>query len=164
MMNKRPYLGKTRKDIRDSIFSKQVKIRRDQIPDGWTVESADFVNKLLQRKPSNRLGYNGPEEVKQHKWLKTTEWQLLVDKKLTAPFVPKTGHDNFDETQANGLDKWQEENKELLEQNEELLRRNSIQNLFAGYDYDLDIIRKDTVLEKRKDAAIVKNASLEETS
>lgn len=165
MMNKRPYLGKTRKDIRDSIFSKQVKIRKDQIPDGWTIESADFVNKLLQRKPSNRLGYNGPEEVKQHKWLKTIEWQLLIDKKIPAPFVPKTGHDNFDEKQANGVDKWQEENKELLDQNEELLRRNSIQNLFAGYDYDLDDIRRDIALEKRKDAAIVKNASIgEETS
>lgn len=38
MMSKRPYQGKTRKDIRDSIFSKQVKIKKNQIPDGWSVE------------------------------------------------------------------------------------------------------------------------------
>lgn len=55
-MSKRPYLGKTRKEIRDSIFSKQVKIKRENIPDGWTKDAADFINKLLQRKPSNRLG------------------------------------------------------------------------------------------------------------
>lgn len=94
--------------------------------------------------------------------MKTIEWQLLIDKKLTAPFVPKTGHDNFDEKQANSPDKWQEENKELLEQNEELLRRNSIQNLFGGYDYDLDIIRKEENVKKRKDKAQVINEPLEE--
>lgn len=74
--------------------------------------------------------------------------------------MPKTGHDNFDEKQANGPDKWQEENKELLEQNEELLRRNSIQNLFAGYDFDLDDVRREIAVEKRKDKAMIKNDSL----
>ena len=87
MMNKRPYLGKSRKEIRDAIFAKQIKIKKDQIPDNWSIESADFINKLLQRKPSNRLGYNGPEEVKQHKWLKTIEWQALINKKLSS-FAP----------------------------------------------------------------------------
>jgi len=80
MMSKRPYQGKTRKEIRDSIFAKQVKIRKENIPDNWSVECADFINKLLQRKPTNRLGYNGPEEVKQHKWLKDIDWKKLIDK------------------------------------------------------------------------------------
>lgn len=38
--------------------------------------------------------------------------------------------------QANGVDKWNEENKEILKQNTWLLRRNSIQDLFNGYYYD----------------------------
>lgn len=71
MMSKRPYMGKSRKEIRDAIFAKQVRIQKDAIPDNWSVESADFINKLLQRKPTNRLGWNGPDEVKQHKWLKS---------------------------------------------------------------------------------------------
>lgn len=70
------------------------------------------------------------------------------------------GHDNFDEKQANAADKWQEENKELLEQNEELLRRNSIQNLFAGYEFDLDEVRYQKILESRKDSAIKTNKDL----
>lgn len=45
MVGKRPYIGKTRKDIRDAIFAKQVRIKKDQIPDGWSVQAADFVNK-----------------------------------------------------------------------------------------------------------------------
>jgi serine/threonine kinase 32 len=116
----------------------------------------------LQRKPSNRIGNNGPEEVKQHKWLKTVDWQGLLNKNISAPFVPKVGQDNFDEKQTNSPDKWQEENKELLEQNEELLRRNSIQNLFTGYEFDLDDIRRQKVIETRKDAAITKGDNLKD--
>mmetsp|Transcript_24420 Transcript_24420/g.21677 ORF Transcript_24420/g.21677 Transcript_24420/m.21677 type:complete len:94 (+) Transcript_24420:830-1111(+) len=92
--------------------------------------------------------------------MKTVEWQLLIDKKLPAPFIPKTGHDNYDEKQANAPDKWQEENKELLEQNEELLRRNSIQNLFGGYDFDLDDVRLGN-LTKKKDIVVTKNVFID---
>jgi serum/glucocorticoid-regulated kinase 1/serum/glucocorticoid-regulated kinase 2 len=38
------------------------------------MEAADFINKTLQRKPSNRLGLNGPAEIKQHIWLKDVDW------------------------------------------------------------------------------------------
>ena len=86
--------------------------------------------------------------------------KLFFKNKLSAPFVPKIGQDNFDEKQANGPDKWQEENKELLAQNEELLRRNSIQNLFAGYTFDLDDVRRENLIQQRKDAATFKNESL----
>lgn len=39
-------------------------IKKSDLPDGWSIEAADFVNKLLQRKPANRLGLNGPKDVK----------------------------------------------------------------------------------------------------
>lgn len=42
----RPYVGKTRKDIRDHILSKQVQIKRNEIPRGWSLEAADFINKV----------------------------------------------------------------------------------------------------------------------
>ncbi len=44
MIGKRPYLGKNRKDIRDAILAKQVYVRTIEIPQGWSEESADFVN------------------------------------------------------------------------------------------------------------------------
>jgi len=44
MMGKRPYLGKTRKEIRDAILNKQVTIREKDIPDGYSIEAADFIN------------------------------------------------------------------------------------------------------------------------
>jgi hypothetical protein len=43
---------------------------------------------MIQRKPANRLGYNGPAEVKNHPWLKNFPWQKLINKELDAPFVP----------------------------------------------------------------------------
>ncbi len=60
MFGKRPYSGKDRKEIRDHILAKQVKIHDSDIPNGWSLEAADFINKLLQRKPGNRLGKEGP--------------------------------------------------------------------------------------------------------
>lgn len=47
MFGKRPYQGKDRKEIRDHILSKQVQIKRGEIPDGWNREAADFINKLI---------------------------------------------------------------------------------------------------------------------
>jgi len=60
MFGKRPYVGKDRKEIRDHILSKQVSIKKHEVPSGWTVQAADFINKLIHRKPNNRLGLKGP--------------------------------------------------------------------------------------------------------
>ena len=47
MFGKRPYSGKDRKEIRDHILAKQVKIHHDQIPAGWSSQAADFINRLI---------------------------------------------------------------------------------------------------------------------
>ena len=60
MLGRRPYTGKNRKEIRDRIFDKQVCIIKAEIPEGWSIEAADFINKLIQRKPALRLGLQGP--------------------------------------------------------------------------------------------------------
>lgn len=51
MFGRRPYVGKSRKEIRDHILQKQVQIKKGEIPRNWSVEAADFVNKMIQRKP-----------------------------------------------------------------------------------------------------------------
>ena len=45
MMGVRPYTGKDRKEIRDRILAKQVKIKKEEIPKDWSIEAADFINK-----------------------------------------------------------------------------------------------------------------------
>jgi len=44
------------------------------MPENWSLEAADFINKCLQRKPGNRLGLNGPSEVRNHIWLRDFDW------------------------------------------------------------------------------------------
>lgn len=74
-------------------MAKQVQIKKSEIPEGWSLEAADFINRLIQRKPINRLGLNGPMEVKGHPWIKDFPWKKLLEKELDAPFIPnvKTG-------------------------------------------------------------------------
>ena len=49
MMKKRPYQNKTRKDIKNDILARQVMVKRSEIPQGWSVEAADFINKVVNR-------------------------------------------------------------------------------------------------------------------
>ena len=104
MNGKRPYLGKNRKEIKAKIFSTQVQVKKGMIPPGWGLESADFINRLIQRKPANRLGLRGPTEVKEHLWFKNYDWKNLYLGKLESPFKPRNG-DNFDFNYCNEPDK-----------------------------------------------------------
>jgi serine/threonine protein kinase len=88
IFGRRPYVGKTRKEIRDHILAKQVQIKRADIPADWSIEACDFVNRLIQRKPNKRLGLNGPNEVKYHPWLRDFPWEKLRSGQLPSPFLP----------------------------------------------------------------------------
>ena len=46
MMGRRPYNGKSRKEIREEVLAKQVQIKKNEIPEGWTIEAADFINRV----------------------------------------------------------------------------------------------------------------------
>jgi len=135
MLGKRPYVGRSRKEIRDQVLAKQVQIKRNDIPPGWSLEATDFINKLIQRKPVNRLGLDGPNEVKNHPWLKNYPWEKLYNKEIEPPFIPEG---EFDPKQSfNQHNFYDEENPEVMKQNAILLRRNSVQGLFNGYNYDI---------------------------
>jgi serum/glucocorticoid-regulated kinase 2 len=46
MMGVRPYTGKSRKEIKEKIMAKQVQVKKQDIPEGWSIEAADFVNRV----------------------------------------------------------------------------------------------------------------------
>lgn len=46
MLGRRPYQGKTRKEIRDQILAKQALVKPQELPEGWSVDSIDFTNKV----------------------------------------------------------------------------------------------------------------------
>ena len=103
MKGVRPYLGKNRKEIKEKILSKQVSIKANET-EGWSIESADCINKMLERKAKNRLGFKGAEEVKTHVWFKNFPWKELYLQKVVSPFKPNHG-DNFDYNYCNAVEK-----------------------------------------------------------
>ncbi|CAG9312365.1 unnamed protein product [Blepharisma stoltei] len=125
MVGRRPYSGRNRKEIKDGIMSRQVQLKKSEVPPGWSMEAADFINKLLQRKPENRLGNNGPHEVKNHQWLRDFPWKKLLEKSLEAPYICLS-EDNFDSRVNND---WKDDIDPSI-------RQKSIEGIFEGYFFD----------------------------
>ena len=96
MIGKRPYYCKNRQELKDLILSYQPKVLLNRIKKGWSENSRDFINRLLQRRPVKRLGYYGITEIKNHPWLKDVNWDLIKNKKMKAPYIPKGRKEYFD--------------------------------------------------------------------
>jgi serine/threonine protein kinase len=129
MKGYRPYLGKNRKEIKEKMMSKQAKINRHDIEAGWSFESSDFINHLLIRKAKERLGYNGPQELKTHNWFKKYDWADLYNKKISAPFKPE-GEENFDYKYCNAVEKQGIHTKERYA---EIVLNDNYKEIFSDY-------------------------------
>ncbi|CAD8059772.1 unnamed protein product [Paramecium primaurelia] len=130
MLGKRPYVGKTRQEIRDQVLAHQAQIKRMDLPVAWSLEAADFVNQLIQRKPQNRLGTNNPNDVKNHPWFSQFDWNSLLKKTLPPPYKPKpySKYDNiYDSTETPQDD------------NFVILRNNTLNEQFNQYCYNPEI-------------------------
>ena len=46
MLGRRPYQGRSRKEIRDQILAKQAMVKFQDLPRGWSVDAIDFINKV----------------------------------------------------------------------------------------------------------------------
>jgi serine/threonine protein kinase len=132
MMGQRPYIGKSRKEIKHLILQKQAKIDEDDVPEGWSLESVDFINRCLKRKESRRLGYNrGVIELKEHQWFEDFDWEGLYNKTISAPFVPKKAG-NYDKKYCEGIEKISDT---TLERYQTYLKKPNFKNIFYGYTY-----------------------------
>ena len=100
---KRPYNGKSRKEIRDQVISCEVKLKKSNLPINWDENLIEFINGLLKRKIKSRLGYNGISEVKNHPFLNDVKWDEIEKMDLESPFK-FYGEDNFDKSYANKKD------------------------------------------------------------
>ena len=131
MLGVRPYLGKSRKEIKEKVMAKQVIIHKSDIKEGWSLEAADCINRLLQRKPAKRLGVNGANDVKKHIWFKNYPWSDLYNKKLISPFVPPN-EDNFDYKYCNNVEKQGLKTKERYA---EIIISDNYKTIFNNYLY-----------------------------
>lgn len=150
MMGKRPYTGKNRREIKEKIIATQFIISKDNIPEGWSFDAADFINKLLQRKPANRLGLRSAKEVKEHPWIKKYPWNDLYNKKIIPKFRPPAG-DNFDKKYCNQEEKL---NMALKAKYEKYLSDPNYINAFDNFDFYGDLLKG---YKKNKKSKIILN-------
>ena len=144
MIGKRPYIGKNRKEVKEKIITSQFILTKDKIPPGWSSDAADFINKLLQRKPANRLGLRSAEEVKEHPWIKKYEWHALYNKTLKPPFEPPEG-DNFDKKYCNQEEKI---GNALKKKYEKYLTDPINANIFDNFDFYGDLLNDIEIIKK----------------
>ena len=131
MMGERPYKGKTRKEIKDQMIMYQVEIKEEDIPFGWSIEAANFFNKLLIREPEERLGFNSINEIKNDEWFSMIDFKELYKKKLKSPFTPKS-EENFDKNYCN----YEEKNSLMtIERYKEIMNSNIYEKMFINYTY-----------------------------
>ena len=132
MLGKRTYNGKNRKEIKEKMFGKRIKINRNEMNKGWSIESIEFINQVLERKPELRLGNkNGVIELKEHEWLKYYPWKELENKTLPAPFIPEK-KDNFDKRYCESIDRIGIETKGRYEK---YVREDGFNELFLNFTY-----------------------------
>ncbi len=147
MIGKRPYNGRNRKEIKEKMLSKQANINKDNICHGWSFESADFINKCLERKECERIGFKGGvNELMMHPWLKYYPWDELKNKKLLAPFIPEK-KDNFDKRYCEDAEKIGFDTKIRYE---DIYFGEKINKVFGNFYFNKDDLEN----EKKKDFGI----------
>ena len=137
MYGHRPYLGKNKHEVKQLILTRQAKIEKDDLPEDFSIDIADFINKLIQRKPVNRLGKKDINEVLNHPWFNDFDWENCSKKQLNAPYVPKSG-DNFDKNyclQSNKI------GTETMERYERIMAKEEIHLIFK--EFNCDVIPKE---------------------
>ncbi|XP_025109203.1 cAMP-dependent protein kinase catalytic subunit alpha isoform X2 [Pomacea canaliculata] len=99
-----PFFADQPIQIYEKIVSGKVRF-----PSHFSSDLKDLLRNLLQVDLTKRFGNlkNGVNDIKNHKWFSTTDWIAIYQKKVEAPFVPKTrgGGDtcNFDDYEEEPL-------------------------------------------------------------
>lgn len=149
MMGKRPYNGKSRKELKEQILAKEVKLKQKQLPKQWNdLNVIDFVNRLLKRKAEERLGYKGVEEVMNHPWLNDVDWTHIEAMTEQSPFSFDS-QDNFDEYYANKKDE-----EEYAKEKEYYLNVVNKNRYFRYYYYDINEAKKDSSARSKNSSTI----------
>ncbi len=148
MLGVRPYLGRSRQEIKEVVFNFQAKIYDEDIPENWSKESVDFINKLLLRKPNKRLGYkNGINELKKHIWFKDIDWEKLEKKEVEAPFLPDKNSENFDKEYCEEIDNVSEE---TIERYRQYIADELFPDVFQGYTFCNWNVGEQILIERHK--------------
>lgn len=76
-------------------ISKRILRNQPPIPEHLSGHARDFIRRLLVKEPEKRLGGGQADanQLKEHPFLASINWNLLAQRKLKAPFKPKIKHE-----------------------------------------------------------------------
>lgn len=85
-----PFYSKDREKLFKIIKSDLVKY-----PHFLSEEAISLLKGLFIINPNNRLGsgVNGVNDIKQHSFFKTIDWEAIYEKQIKPPFIPKIQND-----------------------------------------------------------------------
>ena len=64
-------------------------------PEDISSEARDLLENLLKTKPSERIGNlkDGVDDIKNHAWFRTLNFDHLLNQTITAPHIPNIEHE-----------------------------------------------------------------------
>ena len=84
MTSQSPFRGQDQDDIYNAILTVE-----PPYPEHLPSDAVDLIRKLLVRDPEERLGYQkGAEEIMDHEFFNSIDWDALYEKEVTPPFRP----------------------------------------------------------------------------
>jgi len=123
-----PFTGGNRKVITDRVLKSKLQLKKYLTPN-----AKDLLKKLLQKQAENRLGFGekDSEAVKAHKFFAGVDWDHVLSKKTSPPFLPllKSEDDfsNFDDEFTS---------KPAIDSPAGPLPSQSVEDVFLGFSYD----------------------------
>ncbi|KAL4472045.1 hypothetical protein ABPG72_007094 [Tetrahymena utriculariae] len=121
-----------RQELIKFILQQKTQILKAELREELDPTSADLVNKLILKKPENRTGFYGIEDIKKHGWLKNFPWQKIQDrfikkyglKKQNSALAQKTINQNVSDL--------------LSQQNQDIVNTIQFQEKFERFYYSSD--------------------------
>ena len=138
LFHKKPFKGKNKKEVAETILYKDIRLKKKDIPENYSLIFGDFINKLLKRNYRERLGSKGIQDIINHPWLEGVEWDAIEGKLVLCeniPFIPSIG-DNFDNKLANKKDNMD------MEHYDEYLKRINDSGYFKSFYFNFFNLKK----------------------
>lgn len=131
LVKKLPFNGASIFEYEETLKQTIFKINKNQIPEGWSLECVDFINRLLIKDKKLRLGtFGGAKELFSHPWLYNyaQEFKKVKEKKISLILL------NLNENQdiVNEEDEWEDnliQSKAGTEKNLQLTLEKFFENL-----------------------------------
>ena len=163
LKGKKPFQGENKIKIAEKILYKNIKLTKKNIPENYSIEIGDFINKLLKRNMKKRLGNKGIDEIINHPWLEDVQWETIESKLLTddgMPFIPCLG-DNFNINAANKKDYIEVDNyDECLKK---INNSGYFKNFYFNYFNICAITKCKAIYKNSKDQQGIKNSNQNES-